>query len=127
MPQHDEESGESLVSKFNEHINRRAVDGLASLMSDDHTFIDTAGGRVVGKQACLAAWRGFFDTYPDYRNHFDAIVSRGDVVAVVGRLTCAEPSLAGPAVWTARVRGGEVVEWRVYEDSPAIRRQLRLA
>src|SRR5689334_17541337 len=53
---------------FNDSINGRDVDGLAGLMTDDHTFVDTEGGSVAGRRDCLDAWRGFFDSFPDYRN-----------------------------------------------------------
>jgi hypothetical protein len=39
---------------------------LARLMSNDHTFVDTGGGVVAGKEECLAARRGFFESFPDY-------------------------------------------------------------
>ena len=32
----------ALTLKFNEHINNRDLDGLGTLMTDDHAFIDTA-------------------------------------------------------------------------------------
>lgn len=94
-------------------------------MSDDHTFIDSAGGVVSGKKACLDAWRGFFDTFPDYRNVFASLTARDDVVTIMGHSVCAEPSLAGPAIWTATIREQKVAEWRVYPDTPDIRKTLR--
>jgi len=118
---------ESVVVRFNEGINGRDLDRLAHLMTDDHVFIDSAGSRVDGRQPCLAAWRGFFRAYPDYRNEFASIVSAsGDAVAVSGRSFCSEPALDGPALWTARVREGRVCEWRVYEDTPETRARIGL-
>ncbi|MCX5612227.1 nuclear transport factor 2 family protein [Streptomyces sp. NBC_00047] len=114
----------ALVVRFNDCINGRDIEGLARLMSDDHTFIDSEGGVVSGKRECLDAWRGFFESFPDYRNVFDSLTAREGVVTVVGHAVCAEPSLAGPALWTARIRNGEVAEWRVYEDTPQVREQL---
>jgi ketosteroid isomerase-like protein len=114
----------AVAGSFNDCINARDVDGLAGLMTDDHTFVDTGGGVVAGKQECLAAWRGFFESFPDYRNVFTSLTTRGDVVAIAGHSECSEPALAGPALWTAEVRGGAVVAWRVYEDSPEARQRL---
>ena len=37
-------------------------------MTDDHTFIDAAGGVLSGSERALDAWQGFFETFPDYRN-----------------------------------------------------------
>jgi ketosteroid isomerase-like protein len=110
--------------RFNERINARDLAGLATLMTDDHTFIDTAGTSLAGKGACLAAWRGFFEGFPDYRNVFTSFTTHDDVVTIVGRSECAEPSLAGPALWTATVRDGKVAEWHVHEDTPETRRRL---
>jgi ketosteroid isomerase-like protein len=59
---------------FNDCITARDLDALCALMTDDHTFIDTTGQTTAGREACRAAWRGFFAAFPD---------------------------LAGPALWTA--------------------------
>jgi ketosteroid isomerase-like protein len=39
-------------------------------MTEDHTFVDSAGNAVAGRQRVLDAWRGFFDAFPDYRNEW---------------------------------------------------------
>lgn len=115
------------MEAFNEGINGRDLDALASLMTEDHVFIDSAGARVHGKQRCLAAWSGFFDAFPDYRNEFASIVlTSSDVVAVAGRSVCSEPALDGPALWRARVREGRISEWRVCEDTPEMRSRVGL-
>jgi hypothetical protein len=79
---------------------------------------------VSGKRACLDAWRGFFGSFPDYRNVFTSLTARDDVVTIVGYSECAEPSLAGPAIWTAAIQGETVTEWRVYADTPDTRARL---
>jgi ketosteroid isomerase-like protein len=107
---------EAVVLAFNAAINRRDLPGLGRLMADDHRFIDTAGDTVAGKRACLEAWRGFFESFPDYRNVFDDLRSRsGGVVEVHGRSECSVAALAGPARWSAVVADGLVVEWRVFD------------
>jgi ketosteroid isomerase-like protein len=122
-----QESGpETIVGRFNDCINGRDVGCLSRLMTDDHLFVDSEGGRVDGKQRCLAAWRGFFDAYPDYRNVFACMSASADVVAVAGRSVCSEPALDGPALWTARVRDGRVCEWRVHQDTPETRARIGL-
>ena len=114
--------------RFNEMINAGDVDGLATLMSDDHTFIDTTGHAVSGKQACLAAWRGFFDAFPTYRNLFDHVRCTDGIVTIAGRSTCTDhPDLDGPALWTAVIEEALVSEWRVHDDTPATRQRLGLA
>src|SRR5262249_23033039 len=110
---------QTLTVTFNEHINNRDLGGLAALMTDDHTFIDTAGHAIRGKLKCLEAWRGFFTSFPDYRNIFDSLMVDGNSVAVVGRSTCSDARLDGSALWLATTTDDKLFEWRVYEDTPA--------
>jgi hypothetical protein len=114
----------ALVGRFNDCINRRDLDGLARLMSDDHTLVDTAGSAVTGISACVSAWRGFFAAFPDYRNVFTDLTVRAHTVNVVGRSFCSEPALSGPALWTVVVREDKVTVWRVHDDTAENRRQL---
>jgi ketosteroid isomerase-like protein len=118
---------EDVVTRFNAMINARDLDGLAALMSADHTFVDAIGGTVSGRPACLDAWRGFFAAFPSYRNEFASIRATGAVVVVTGRSRCAElAELDGPALWSAVVDGDLVREWRVYDDTPQTRRALEV-
>jgi ketosteroid isomerase-like protein len=111
---------EAVVLAFNAAINRGDLPGLGRLMADDHRFIDTAGNTFAGKPACLEAWRGFFASFPDYRNVFDNVHSNvhsghGGIVEVHGRSECSVAALSGPARWRAVVADGLVVEWRVFD------------
>jgi ketosteroid isomerase-like protein len=115
---------QTIALQFNECINTRDLDGLAGMLGDEHTFIDSANTRVHGKERVVAAWRGFFARFPDYRNIFEWVESRDQLVAIMGRSVCSEPQLDGPALWTAKVQGDQVVEWRVYKDTPENRTAL---
>lgn len=112
--------------QFNASINARDADGLAARMTSDHAFVDTEGHVLRGRAACREAWLGFFEAFPSYRNEFDRVQETGDgLVVAVGRSVCAEHAdLDGPAIWTARVVGDLVSEWRVHEDTPGVRRRL---
>ena len=116
----------ALTVTFNEHINNRHLDGLAILMTDD-TFIDTAGHAIRGKSACLEAWRGFFKSFPDYRNVFERLVVEDTTVVVVGHSSCSDVRLDGPALWVAQAGDDKLAEWRVYEDTPTNRSMLGIA
>ncbi|MGE3690539.1 MAG: nuclear transport factor 2 family protein [Novosphingobium sp.] len=120
----DFDRAKATVDDFNDSINSRDIERLSRLMSDDHIFIDMTDNRVVGKPACMAAWRGFFAAFPDYRNHFEAVTGSAELLVVTGRSTCSDSRLQGPALWTARVRDDVVVEWRVIEDTPSNRARL---
>jgi ketosteroid isomerase-like protein len=105
------------VRAFNDAINARDLDALTALMTDDHRFVDSEGTTVDGKAACTDAWRGFFETFPDYLNVFDDVRSTAPgVVDVVGRSECSFAALDGPARWRAVVRDGQVAFWQVLTD-----------
>jgi ketosteroid isomerase-like protein len=118
---------EEVVTRFNDGINRADLDALGALMTDGHMFTDSVGAQVRGKSNCLDAWRGFFEQFPDYRNHFTELIPGDDRVVVIGYSTCSVAVLDGPALWTAEVEGDKVVHWRVYQDAPAVRAELGIA
>jgi len=115
---------QDVVLQFNAYINSRDVEGLGSLMTDDHEFIDSADTSERGQAHCLELWRGFFQQFPDYLNTFTEVRSRGDFVVVVGYSSCSYKLLDGPALWTARINDGKVAQWRVYIDTPQVRASL---
>jgi hypothetical protein len=97
-------------------------------MTDDHTFIDSDGNVLAGKEKALAAWKGFFDAFLDYRNEWSWVVPGGGTLTAVGHSVCStEPALDGPAIWTARIGDDKISEWRVYEDTPENRARLGIA
>jgi ketosteroid isomerase-like protein len=100
--------------RFNERINQQDSEGLAELMTADHKFIDSAGKVTRGKIVMKEGWREFFKKYPDYRNIFTSVTVQDDIVVMVGYSKCSFNPLKGPNVWTARIRGGRVSEWRVF-------------
>jgi ketosteroid isomerase-like protein len=120
-----DEVSQRTVIAFNEAINRRDLEALRALMTDDHRFVDSDDKALAGKKDVLTAWQGFFAAFPDYRNEWSHVIpARGRVIAV-GRSVCsAEPALDGPAIWTASTVGDKVSEWRVHDDTPANRAEL---
>ena len=114
------------VLRFNECINHRDLEGLVSLMTSDHRFVDAAGRQVRGREAVRDAWRGFFSKFPDYQNVFAQLTSHGQEVVIVGNSTCTESTLNGAALWKVRVDAGLIVEWCVFDDNAETRRALGL-
>jgi len=55
----------STALRFNDRINQRDLEGLAELMTNDHTFIDSSGEITKGKDVMKEGWRDFFKKYPD--------------------------------------------------------------
>ena len=105
----------AVAVRFNDAITARDAAALAALMTGDHTFTDSEGNVIAGREACRAAWEGFFAAFPDYRNHFTEVTAAGDTVTITGHSVCSEPALAGPARWTATIRGDRVASWRVQD------------
>ena len=105
----------ALVLKFNEFINNHDVDGLASLMTKDHTFISRLNDVQQGKEDMVKAWESFFKIFPKYRNVIHFVYSKVNFVIMVGK----SEMLEGPAIWTAYVndRDNLISEWRVYDDT----------
>ena len=115
---------------FVEKINAQDPDGLAELMSEDHTFIDALAYKVVGREAMRKGWIGYFSMVPDYWIECEIVLSRGSTVAAFGRaggtyvhdgILRPENRWEVPAAWLAVTRRGKIVEWRVYADNEPIR------
>ena len=85
-----------IALKFNEKINLQDLEGLAELMTEDHTFIDNSGEITKGKNVMKEGWRQFFKKYPDYRNIFTSVVVQENVVVMVGYSTARTNHLTDP-------------------------------
>lgn len=119
--------GADLVTiRFNGAITDRDLDRLASLMTEDHAFVDTAGRVVDGRAAAVEAWRGFFAAYPGYRSVFTTVLVDEELVLATGYSEGTDPALDGPAIWVATIHEGLVAQWRVFDDTAENRRRLGL-
>lgn len=123
---HEQEEDKDIVFQFNEYINKQNIDGLATLMTDDHAFIDSGNNILHGKENVMEAWKGFFELFPDYRNVFENLEPHNGLVVIVGHSVCSDKRLNGPALWTAKIKNNKVSEWRVYADTPENRKQLNI-
>ena len=113
-----------VAEECNDAIASRDLTRLGELMTEDHTLITGTEDPVEGKEACLSAWRQFFELVPDYRNVFERVWSVGEVVRMSGRSVSTDESLNGPAIWKAVVDGKRTREWCVDEDTPEGRLRL---
>ena len=102
-----------IALRFNDRINQQDLEGLVELMTDDHAFIDSEGNVTKGKNVMKEGWREFFKKYPDYRNKFTSVTVQGNVVVMVGHSTCSSKPLEGPSIWTAKISGERICEWKV--------------
>jgi len=108
----------AIALRFNEKINERDLEGLARLMTDDHTFVDSDNNATKGKKTMLKGWKEFFRAYPDYKNTFTCITTQDNIVIMTGYSTCSYKPLNGPSIWTAKIHGKRVSEWRVIWLNP---------
>jgi ketosteroid isomerase-like protein len=113
-----------IVNNFNDAINSHDPARLALFMSEDHTFIDSAGEKVMGRKDCIANWERFFTQFPDYKNNFEHMEIQGNVVITFGHSRCSDERLNGPALWTAAIKNNAIQEWRVYSDTAENRKLI---
>ncbi len=111
---------------FNECINTSDLEGLARLMTDDHAFVDREGKVHQPKQVMVDGWKDFFGMFPEYRNTFDRVDSRDNLVVILGHAYWSKEKPYDPVIWTATIFNGQVREWRVYADTPQNRKSFNL-
>ncbi len=112
---------------FNEFINNQDINGLSSLMTEDHTIIVREGNVVKGKKPNTRGWTRFFAQFPKYRNTFTRVESKDNLVVIVGFAYWSEDQPYDPVIWTARIEGDRVAEWRIYDDTEQNRQELGIA
>ena len=112
----------SIALSFMDRINAHDVEGLAALMTEDHTFIDSLGQSVRRRQWVRAAWMSYFEFCSDYWIIHETVIESGGTVAIFGKAggTIAGSTWETPAAWKAIVRDGQVQEWRVYADNTPV-------
>jgi hypothetical protein len=112
--------------EFNECINRRDLDGLSRLMTDDHTFIDRDGKAAQPKKVMIESWKQFFELFPEYKNAFTRVESKENLVVMLGYAFWSQEQPYDPAIWTALIHEDLVREWRIYADTEANRKAFNL-
>jgi hypothetical protein len=101
--------------QFNEYINNRDIEGLSSLITEDHIFIDRAGDCY---RDMINGWKEFFINFPTYKNFFNRVESRDNLVILVGYAKWSKDSLEKDyAIWTAKIENDLVAVWQIYENT----------
>jgi ketosteroid isomerase-like protein len=111
---------------FNEYINNQDIEGLSSLMTEDHTFIDREDEVYKGKETMTKGWIDFFNSFPEYRNTFTRVESQDDLVILIGYATWSKGSSPDSAIWTASIEDDRVAQWRIYHDTEENRSRLKI-
>jgi len=104
------------IQRFHDALNRRDLDALGDLITDDVVFEATSpapdGTRHVGRQAMLEACRAFFAGSPTTHFEMEEMFGAGDRVVVRWLYSWADGHVRG--VDLVRVRGGRVAESLAY-------------
>ncbi|MEO8209803.1 MAG: Type 1 glutamine amidotransferase-like domain-containing protein [bacterium] len=117
------------VLSFVEKVNEQDVEGMAKLMSEDHTFIDSSGLMITGKKEMTEAWKGFFKWFPDYEITVLNTLITNDSVAMFGIANgtfdsndaTEKDKFEIPAAWRAKVKDKLITEWQVCADNESVR------
>jgi hypothetical protein len=106
----------SVALKFVEVINAGNSEELVKLQTEDFTLIDMGGDVYRGRDG----WQDYFSDNPNYRIHVQHVLTSGNGVAIIGKTTGShlppEVEEKETVLWTAEIRDGLVVEWRIYSD-----------
>jgi hypothetical protein len=122
---------QEIVSAFINRINARDVDGISTLMDENHTFIDGLGHSIKGREAMRRAWQSYFAIIPDYWIKVDRMLEDEGAVAIFGRAggtvahdAALEPGNRWgiPAAWLAVVNSNSIAVWQVFADTEPVRR-----
>lgn len=127
---------ESIAHAFIRAINRQDVEAIASLMTEQHRFVDAMGNISESRQTMRQNWTRYFQMVPDYTVAIEETVCDGPVVVMLG---VAEGTYAPHGQvkqenhWStaiamrAFIEDGKVAEWRVYCDNEPMRQKMAKA
>jgi ketosteroid isomerase-like protein len=107
------------ITDFAAAINSHDLEKIASLMSDDHTFVDAHGNKMTGKERMKTGWGSYFQLFPDYSIEIEEILSKGNLVMAYGYAGAGRGEKAWkiPVAWRAIVQDGKIKLWQVYADT----------
>jgi ketosteroid isomerase-like protein len=107
-------------------INEHDIDNICLLMSNDHTFIDSHGNEVTGKDKMKAGWIGYFNIFPDYAIEITDFFANGNTLAAFGFASGTYKGLKSdknenywklPAGWKAIIEKDKIKLWQVCADT----------
>ena len=114
-----------IVEAFIAAINHHDLPAIANLMTEDHTFVDSAGAVHSGRKNMTVGWKQYFQMFPDYEIHIEKLLADQALVAVFGsasgtyngkRGLVPANKIAMSAAWKAQVDNGKIKLWQVYAD-----------
>jgi hypothetical protein len=116
--------------KFVESINRKDIDRLSKLMTNEHTFIDGYGESYVGKDTMIKEWKDYFQSFPEYMIHLCECFKNGHSIIFVGRNTGSHlknlrnEEFKETLIGVVEIKNGLVDKWIIYDDTTDMRKKL---
>ena len=101
-------------------------------MSDDHELKVFAETPLAGRDANIAAWRSYTESFPRYVIYPHRIVEHDGYIVVLGHTTGSHLGLADAEetkltlIWLAKLSGGSLCSWTLIEDTADNRYRLGL-
>jgi hypothetical protein len=114
---------------FVEAINTKNVERIASLMTNDHKFIDGDGSEYSGKDEMTAGWKEHLELIPDLTLSIDQHFEENETVVLVGWSSGtiiqngelkSENSWRVPCAWRIVVESDKVAIWQLYANQCAL-------
>ena len=112
-----------IVLAFVKAINDHDVDKIYDLMSDDHIFIDGAGGKHIGKIGMKEGWQSYYQMFPDYSIQITDVVEDNSIIGLFGYASGSYKIIKNEAnfwkttaAWKAIVENKKIIHWQVYCD-----------
>lgn len=115
-----------IVLEFVKAINEHDTNKIASLISDNHIFIDSQGNEVLGSEKMIKGWERYFNLFPDYKIEVTQLLDEGSLTVLLG---FASASFLGnkdgnpdsywilPSAWKAVDEDGKIKLWQVFADT----------
>jgi len=114
----------ALFHAFVDAINAHDADMIATLVTEDHTFVDPHANTLSGRDMIREGWKGYFTWFPDYRVEIGHTMSEGDTVMAFGTAAASykgtgakEDGWKIPAAFRAKFVDGKLQVWQVVADT----------
>lgn len=115
-----------VIQSFIQQINLQSVEGICSLMTDNHIFIDNIGNEHKGKEKMREGWKSYFDMFPDYKIEITEMMHIENSFLLCGFAQGTfqnskekEAYFKIPAAWKAIIEGEKIKLWQVFADTKA--------
>jgi len=114
---------------FVEAINSKDVDRMASLMTNDHKFIDGDGSEHSGKDRMTTGWRKHLELIPNLTLSISQHFEENETVVLLGWSSGTivqngelkqENSWRVPCAWRVLVESEKVAIWQLYANQCAL-------